>query len=103
MEPYFPEYFYSLNEYTYKWGWNLKLKDDEKINIGNNVDAFYSVYLYLQSGTKYKRMYNYLDETTIPSSDLPTETFITVDEWNEDFGYVYNCLMKVLLYKLGLN
>jgi hypothetical protein len=103
MEPYFPRYFYSLNEYTYKWGWNLKLRDDEKINIGNDVDASYSIYLYLQDGVTYKRMYNYLDETTIPTSDLSTETFITVDEWNEDFGYVYNCLMKVLLYKLGLN
>jgi hypothetical protein len=103
MKYYYPEYFYTLNDYSYRWGWNLKLRDEEHSNMGNTLDASYSVYLYLMDKVVYERMYNYLDEATIPYSEKPTETYITVDEWNAEYGYVYNCLMKVLLYKLGLN
>lgn len=103
MKYYYPEHFYTLNDYSYRWGWNLKLRDEEHSNMGNTLDASYSVYLYLIDKVVYERMYNYLDEATIPYSEKPTETYITVEEWNAEYGYIYNCLMKVLLYKLGLN
>lgn len=100
---YYPKYYYCLNDYDYKWGWNLRLNTENRINMGSVIDSSYSIYLYRPEGVVYDRIYNYLDKDTIPYSETTSQTYITYDEWNKDFGFTYDCLMKILLYKLGLN
>lgn len=99
------KYYYSLNDYSYNWNWNLKLPKDliHQSNKANIIDTYYSLYLYNPSKSIKDRKYNYLNKDTMPYSDFPNATYITPEEWNQDFGYTYDCLMKVLLYKLGLN
>ena len=98
------EYYYKLDDYDYTWGWNLQLPSEAETsnNKANIIDSYYSFYIYVpQYATE--RKYNYLDAETIPYSNLPYETYITKEEWDDKFGYTYDCLMKVLIYKLGLN
>jgi hypothetical protein len=103
-DKYGAEYYYKLDDYDYTWGWNLQLPNEFELssNKANVIDSYYSFYVYIpQYATE--RKYNYLDSETIPYSTLPYETYITKEEWDAKFGYTYDCLMKVLIYKLGLN
>ena len=97
-------YYYNLNDYNYSWGWNLQLPaESEKMsNLGNIIDTYYTLYLYKETQPR-ERKYNYLDNDAIPYSQEPYTSFMTKKEWEDVFGYTYDCLMKVLIYKLGLN
>ena len=96
--------FYKLDDYDYSWGWNLQLPTEAESspNKANIIDTYYS--LYLPAGNiETERKYNYISTESLPKSDLPYEYYMTKDEWDKKFGYAYNCLMKVLVYNLGLN
>ena len=97
-------YYYSLNDYHYSWNWNLKLPAgvEEYHNKAMAIDGYYSFYL-LAGNTAYKRKYNFLEEENLPYSKESNSIYITPGELYKDFGYSYDCLMKILLYKLGLN
>lgn len=97
--------YYTLNDYDYTWGWNLKAPADtiNAANKGTFLDAYYSLYMYDSTQVTKERRYNFLAENTMPYSQLPSTTYMTPDEWADNFGHTYDCLMKVLLYKLGLN
>ena len=98
------EYYYKLDDYDYTWGWNLQLpaEFDMSSNKANIIDSYYTIYIYIPEYST-ERKYNYIDAETVPYSNLPHTTYITKEEWDEAFGYTYDCLMKVLIYKLGLN
>lgn len=93
-------YCYTIDAYEPSWGWSLNLPEDvnamtEKSKVINN---FYSFYLYNPSN-EYERKYNFVDEKTIPMSKND-DTQISKEEWEEDYGFMHHCLMKVLTDKL---
>lgn len=97
------KYSYKFNDYSYKWGWGLNLPDETN-NINNKediIDSYYSFYLF-NPIIKTSRSYNFIEESTIPKSKEDPDKQITVKEWEEDFGFTYDCLMKILTYNLML-
>lgn len=98
------EYYYKFEDYDSTWGWNLQLPEEfeNTSSRGMMIDAYYSFYLY-NMPLSYKRTHNFIDKDTIPYSKEPYTTYITKEEWDDLFGYTYDCIMKVLTYKLGLN
>lgn len=91
------KFAYKLSDYTYNWGWSLNLP--KEINSLKNkdklIDSYYSFYLF-NSNYKAERKYNFVKESTIPKSKKEKNSQITVDEWQEYFGFTYDCLLKVL-------
>lgn len=89
------EYIYDLNDYEDLWGWDLLLPDEINNinNKGNLINNYYSFYLF-NPVVKEVRKNNFIEESTIPYKDGKQ---ISVDEWNDTFGFTYNCLMKILL------
>lgn len=94
------KFAYSLDNYTYKWGWGLKLPEEFlAINSKSElIDNFYSFYIFNSQVSK-SRKYNFLEESTIPLDKEGNQ--LSVDEWNDKFGFTYDCLMKVLCEKLN--
>ena len=94
------KYAYCLTDYTYKWGWGLNLP--EEINNRQDkdylIDGYYTFYLFKPSESS-ERKYNFLEEKTIPMVDGKQ---ISVEKWEEDFGFLYDCLVKVLTDNLNL-
>ena len=94
------KYVYKLDDYNYQWGWSLNLP--EEINhIANKakfIDTYYSFHLFnpIKNQT---RKYNFIDESTIPLDEEGNQ--ISVEEWNKDFGFTYDCLMKILVSYLS--
>ena len=94
------KYVYKLSDYNYKWGWGLNLPE-EVVNRQDRdylIDGYYSFYLF-NPEIKSERKYNFLDEKTIPLTDGKQ---ISVEKWEEDFGFLYDCLVKVLTDNLNL-
>lgn len=96
-------YFFTFDDYHYSWGWNLQLPEnfESSSNKAEIIDAYYSFYIY-NNLVKEERKYNFIDDETIPYSSLPYTTHLTKEEWDDIFGYTYECIMKVLVRKLGL-
>ena len=92
---------YSISDYDYRWGWNLNLPENAQKSVYKyeQIAAAYSFYIFVPVVEK-KRRYNFVSEETIPSSSKNSEEQISVEEWNEDFGFTYDCLMKVLTQNL---
>jgi hypothetical protein len=88
------KYSYSLNNYSYKWGWTLNLPDNFSNNISKDtiIDGFYTFYLF-KPGKEKSRKYNFLDESTIPFENGEQ---ISLENWEKDFGFTHDCIMKVL-------
>lgn len=88
------KYSYSLNNYSYKWGWALNLPDNFSNNISKDtiIDGFYTFYLF-KPGKEKSRKYNFLDESTIPFENGEQ---ISLENWEKDFGFTHDCIMKVL-------
>ena len=97
-------HYYTLNDYDYTWGWNLQLPEESETaaNKATMINVYYSLYLY-NNTYSIERKYNYIDENSIQYSQEQYTTYMTKKEWDDIFGYTYDCLMKVLIYKLGLN
>lgn len=90
---------YKFHDYNYRWGWSLNLPDEVEF-INNKealIDNYYSFYLFNPVKSQ-KRKYNFLEESSIPKGADGKQ--LSVEEWNEDFGYTYRCLMKILVDKL---
>lgn len=96
-------YSFKLGDYDYKWGWSLNLPEeaDKMANKENFIDAYYSFYLFKPQNNKIRKN-NFLDESTIPKSKKYKNSQISVEEWEEDFGFTYDCLMKILTNNLSL-
>ena len=92
---------YSFNDYDPSWGWvmNLPNEIDNKANKADFIDAYYSFYIFNPIHSK-TRKYNFVEETTIPKGTDNNQ--ISVEQWNDDYGFVYDCLMKILTYNLNL-
>ncbi len=88
------KYSYSLNNYSYKWGWTLNLPDNFSNSISKDtiIDGFYTFYLF-KAGKEKSRKYNFLDESTIPFENGEQ---ISLENWEKDFGFTHDCIMKVL-------
>lgn len=95
------KYVYSLNSYTYKWGWNLSLPTEvETSNTKHElIDNYYSFFLFNPHNFSV-RQHNFVSDKTIPLSKIEPDKQITIDEWEKDFGFTYDCLMKVLTSNL---
>ena len=93
-------YAFDLNDYNKSWGWVLNLPEEfaTKDNKPLFIDAYYSLYLF-NPNTPQIRKYNFLSENTIPKVDGKQ---ISVEDWNDDYGFAYDCLMKILTYNLNL-
>lgn len=94
------KYAYSLDNYNYKWAWSLNLPEETKsINDKSRlINNFYSFYLFNHSNTQ-TRKYNFIEESSIPTDDLGKQ--INVEDWNDKFGFTYDCIVKVLQEKLN--
>lgn len=92
---------FSFNDYNEEWRWNLSLPDDidYRRDKGEVINQFYTFYLF-NPNTSLLRMYNFLDEKSIPVDSNGNQ--ISVEDWNKDYGFTYDCLMKVLTDKLML-
>lgn len=93
-------YAYKLSDYTYKWGWGLNLPP-ETDNISNKesfINGYYTFFLF-KKNDEVIRKFNFLDEETIPKKNGKQ---LSVKEWEEEFGFTYDCLMKVLSDTLSL-
>lgn len=91
---------YRLSDYNYTWGWGLNLPEEVNNRQDRDylIDGYYSFYLF-NPVTKSERKYNFLDEQTIP---MINGKQIDVEKWEEDFGFLYDCLVKVLSDNLNL-
>lgn len=91
------KYVYSLNSYSYKWGWCLSLPAEvETSNTKHElIDNYYSFFLFNPHNFSI-RQHNFVSDKTIPLSKIEPDKQITIDEWEKDFGFTYDCLMKVL-------
>ena len=78
---------------------NLPDEIDNKANKADFIDAYYSFYIFNPIHSK-TRKYNFIEETTIPKGNDDNQ--ISVEQWNDDYGFVYDCLMKILTYNLNL-
>lgn len=96
-------YAYKLDDYDEKWGWvlNLPIEYKNKTQKASIIDTYYSFYLFNPTITNIRK-YNFIDENTIPLSKINKNEQITVDEWNDDYGFTYDCLMKILITILML-
>lgn len=94
------KYVYRLSDYNYKWGWGLNLPEEVTNRQDRDylIDGYYTFYLF-NPEIKSERKYNFLDEKTIPLIDGEQ---ISVEKWEEDFGFLYDCLVKVLTDNLNL-
>lgn len=99
---YYINNYYSLNDYHYSWNWNLQLPEEANtsINRAKIIDSCYSFYICVPNSDNSDFKHNYLDKTTFP---YVNNYLITPEEWYRDFSHTYDCLMKVLIYKLGLS
>lgn len=92
-----------LIDYDISWGWPLNLPSELFGSTGqykkNIFENYYSFYLFKKSND-YIRKYNFIADTTIPKSKESPEKQITVEEWEKDFGFVYDCIIKLLISKL---
>ena len=95
------EHSYHIGDYDFTWGWSLNLPENaEKFAYKHaQVAAAYSFYIFNPAIEK-KRKYNFVAEDTIPVSEENENEQISVEEWNRDFGFVHDCLMKVLTQNL---
>lgn len=95
------EYSYRIGDYDYTWGWSLNLPENAQKSVykSEQIAAAYSFFIFVPVVEK-KRRYNFISEDTIPYSEENSKEQITVEEWNKDFGFVYDCLMKVLTQNL---
>ena len=93
------EYVYNLNDYEEQWGWDLLLPDE--INYINDkhklINNYYTFYIFNPLIEKIRKN-NFIKESTIP---LIENKQISVADWNDSFGFTYNCLMKILLRYLN--
>lgn len=87
---------FKISDYNYKWGWSLNLPNEieYKNNKENFIDAYYTFYLFNPVKSQ-KRKYNFLEESTIPTDNNGKQ--ISIEDWNKDFGFTYDCLMKTLI------
>ncbi|MBQ7820526.1 MAG: PKD domain-containing protein [Bacteroidales bacterium] len=94
------KYVYKLSDYSYKWGWSLNLPEEikNKSDKSELIDAYYTFYLF-NPIKEQVRKYNFIDESTIPTDNNGNQ--ISVEEWNKNFGFTYDCLMKVLISHLS--
>ena len=94
------KYIYKIDDYNYQWGWSLNLPDEinHTANKAKFIDTYYSFYLFNPIKSQ-NRKYNFIDETTIPLDEEGNQ--ISVEEWNKDFGFTYDCLMKILVSYLS--
>lgn len=99
---YYISHYYSLCDYDYSWNWNLQLPKEitNSVNLSNFIEGAYTFYLCIPNSDESDYKHNYLDRTTFPYIDNHR---ITPEEWYRDFSHTYDCLMKVLIYKLGLD
>ena len=95
------EHVYHIAGYDNTWGWclNLPVEAQHYFNRANQIDSCYSFYIFIPVSEKIRK-YNFVSEDTIPSSSNNPKEQISVDEWNKDFGFTYDCLMKVLTQNL---
>lgn len=94
------KYSYSLNNYDYQWGWSLILPS-EIDNVNNKsqiISSYYSFFLF-NPQIEPKRLYNFLEESTMPMVDGKQ---ISKEEWEKNFGFAHDCIMKILTDKLEL-
>lgn len=94
------KYSYKISDFDSSWHWPLILPEEirYKNDKGLLIDAYYSFYL-LNPSNSVERKYNFISDETIPLSSNG-ETQITLEEWEKDFGFTYDCLMKVLTENL---
>lgn len=94
-------YGYSLDDYEESWGWSLNLPEDltYKTNKSLFIDTYYTLYLFNPLISS-RRMYNFVSESTIPRDKNNNQ--ISVEDWNKDYGFTYDCLMKILTSSLML-
>lgn len=97
-------YAYKLDDYDEKWGWvlNLPIEYKDKTEKTLVIDTYYSFYLFNPIISSIRK-YNFIDENTIPMSKIDKDEQITVEEWNDDYGFTYDCLMKILISILMFN
>lgn len=95
------KYAYNLDSYEYKWGWNLSLPSEtENSNTRNElIDNFYTFFLFNPNNPTIRK-HNFVSENTIPLSKLEPGEQITLEEWERDYGFTYDCLMKILTHNL---
>lgn len=93
-------YAYTLDDYNKSWGWVMNLPEevDYKHNRAKFIDAYYTLYLFNPKNPQIRK-YNFLSEDTIPKVN---DEQISVEDWNDDYGFAYDCLMKILTYNLNL-
>lgn len=92
---------FSFADYDKKWNWGLNLHPDSENVIDKRrfIDACYTFYLF-NPNYEIKRVHNFLQENTIPLDSNGKQ--LSPEQWSEDFGFLYDCLMKVLTSNLGL-
>jgi hypothetical protein len=95
------KYAYRLSDYTYRWGWglNLPMEAENRQDKDYLIDNYYTFYLFKPNSSS-KRKYNFLEEKTIPVDNDGKQ--LSVEDWEENFGFLYNCLVKVLTNNLNL-
>lgn len=94
------KYVYNLNDYNYQWGWSLILPTEiDKVNDKSDIISAYYTFFLFNPHIEPKRIYNFLEESTIPMID---GNQISKEEWDKKFGFTHDCLMKVLIDKLAL-
>ena len=64
-----------------------------------NIDAEYTDCVPFKKNDEVIRKFNFLDEERIPKKNGKQ---LSVKEWEEEFGFTYDCLMKVLSDTLSL-
>lgn len=92
---------YHIANYDNSWAWNLNLSKEiqDLANRGRAIDSCYNFFIFIPTVDKHRK-YNFVDEDTIPLSDENPNEQISVEEWSRDFGFTYDCLMKVLIENL---
>ena len=88
---------YKFSDYDHRWGWTLNLPEETRgwNNKHDLIDSCYTFYFFNPVKEKIRK-YNFLDENIIPESEENPGEQMTVEEWSRDFGFVHDCLMKVL-------
>lgn len=91
---------FTLGEYDDSWLWNLILPPDFNSSSERNkvIHRYYSFYLF-NDNDSYIRKFNFIDEKTLP---VTAGRQLSVEEWNDLYGFAYHCLTKVIKDKIQI-